>query len=95
MNKSDQKMKKVMNNKCFITFTGSVWPQVGKCKYLNIINMNNHEYSWTKGDNHSDMQNPKRINKLSSTPKIILRKSKNMNNHLEQYRLMGDNYTKP
>ena len=24
--------------------------------------MNNHEYSWTKGDNHSDMQNPKQIN---------------------------------
>ena len=24
--------------------------------FLNIINMmNNHEYSWTKGDNHSDM----------------------------------------
>ena len=29
INKSDQKMKKVMNNSRFITFTGSVWLQVG------------------------------------------------------------------
>ena len=27
INKSDQKMKKVMNNNCFVTFTSSVWLQ--------------------------------------------------------------------
>ena len=39
--------------------------------YLNIINMNNHEYPWTKGDNYSDMQNPMLDLPQLSTPKII------------------------
>ena len=31
---------------------------------MNILEYSKHEYSWTKGDNHSDMQNPKQINQV-------------------------------
>ena len=39
--------------------------------YLNIINMNNHDYPWTNGDNYSDIQNPMQDLPQLSTPKII------------------------
>ena len=52
--------------------------------------MNNHEYSWTKGDNHSDMQNPKQINHSHPSLKLY---NHEYSLHLDQY-LMGDNYTK-
>ena len=42
--------------------------------------MNNHEYSWTKGDKHSDMQNAKRINH-SYSPLKLFHAEVNMNNH--------------
>ena len=42
--------------------------------------MNNQDYSWTKGDNHSDMQNPKQIN-YSYLPLKLFHAEVNMNNH--------------
>ena len=38
VNKSDQKMKKVMNNNRFITFTSSVWFQVGTAQMTPLAN---------------------------------------------------------
>ena len=37
---------------------------------MNIINMNNHEYPWTKGDNYSDMQSPMQDLPQLASPKI-------------------------
>ena len=47
---------------------------------MNILEYNKHEYSWTKGDNHSDMQNPKQINH-SYPPLKLFHAEVNMNNH--------------
>ena len=42
--------------------------------------MNNHEYSLTKGDSHSDMQNTKQINH-SYPPLKLFHAEVNMNNY--------------
>ena len=65
-------------SKIFVNYSSlvpGIFMNIHECKiapwiYLNIINMNNHEYPWTKGDNYSDMQNPMQVPQLS-TPKII------------------------
>ena len=42
--------------------------------------MNNNEYSWTKGDNHSEMQIHKQI-KHSYPPLKLFHAEANMNHH--------------
>ena len=38
INESDQEMKKVINSNLFITFTGSVWLQVGTALVTPLAN---------------------------------------------------------